>query len=365
MTVSPLALPPTCVGDPHTVPAELALFPGVAAKYAGQSRPLCDRKVVFVSDGKNTASDFFMFTEVPITGHIQGFVLNDLANEFDPRSPNFGEKFAPSFIPVSVRDYAGNEVYHTTTDTWGTYNAIVPSAYRINTPMPSGVSPNMLQVCLNSPLMEDPAYGSTGHMQRMIPDPHFNKQYTQFCYTLNFQPGQTTFLDTPVLPIAAYTGPGNSQLDTEYPSGTPVIHSIVSDTHSGPVVGTGGGTLTITSVGNRAVPNPSVPPMDGNNANAEMRDYGFGATPGTVMLNGATLVVGAWNNDTITVTVPATAKTGQLVITRSNGIASISSTTVIVADSARVHEVQPGGSIQSVIDAPTTRAGDVVLVPTG
>jgi hypothetical protein len=112
---------------------------------------------VQVTNGKNAAADFFMFTEVPITGHIQGFVLNDVANEFNPLSPNFGEKIAPSWIPVSVRDYEGNEVYHTYTDKWGTYNAIVPSAFRINTPMPSGVSPNMLQVCLNAPTMQDAA----------------------------------------------------------------------------------------------------------------------------------------------------------------------------------------------------------------
>ena len=170
MTLSPQALPPICVGDGNLVPAELALFPGVESKFAGDTRPLCDRRLVYVSDGKNAASDFFMFTEVPVAGHIQGFVLNDLANEFDPRSPNFGEKYAPSFIPVSVRDYAGNEVYHTTTDAWGTYNAIVPTAFRINTPMPSGVSPNMLQVCLNSPTREDPANPGT-----YIPDPYFQQ----------------------------------------------------------------------------------------------------------------------------------------------------------------------------------------------
>ena len=33
------ALPPACVGDPHLVPAELTLFPGVPAPYAGEMRP--------------------------------------------------------------------------------------------------------------------------------------------------------------------------------------------------------------------------------------------------------------------------------------------------------------------------------------
>ena len=35
---------PFCVGGLHLVPAELALFPGVAASYGGDQMPLCDEK---------------------------------------------------------------------------------------------------------------------------------------------------------------------------------------------------------------------------------------------------------------------------------------------------------------------------------
>ncbi len=91
-TPSLLLLPPVCVGEPHTVPAELALFAGTPAPFAGESRPLCDRKQVSLNNGQNTAADFFLFTEVPKAGRFVGFILNDLANEFNPATPSFGEK---------------------------------------------------------------------------------------------------------------------------------------------------------------------------------------------------------------------------------------------------------------------------------
>jgi parallel beta-helix repeat protein len=369
-TINPLALPPVCVGDARVVGDELSLFPGIEAPFATQTRPTCDRKLVQVSAKKNAAADFFVYTEVPVGGHIQGFVLNDLANEFDPNSPNFGEKFAPSFIPVSVRDYAGNEVYHTTTDEWGTYNAVVPSSYRINAPFASGVSANMLQVCLNSPFRVDPATGLT------VKEEHFNPQYTQFCYTLNFQAGLTTFLDTPVLPISAFANPGNFAVDCDYPTGTPVIaYANVSSTSgfNGPYVSPNDGTrrIEITSLGTVDVRDPNAPRLDGANASVIQRDYGFGATAGTVTINGVALTNVTWNDVGIQATIPPSVGTGQLVITRGDtGRSTVDGLTVIIGvPELNVHQVaqtsepSTAGLIQAEIDR--AKAGDVVLVPQG
>ncbi|MBW1709701.1 MAG: hypothetical protein JRJ73_07430, partial [Deltaproteobacteria bacterium] len=104
---------------------------------------------------------------------------------------------------------------HTTrsySDEYGSYNALVPSTYTANLPAPSGMSPNMLTVVLNDPFL---ANGD--------PEPRYNPQYSTFQYTFQYMPGTTTYLDTPVLPIAAFTGPSDFPLDAEFPDGTPVV----------------------------------------------------------------------------------------------------------------------------------------------
>jgi hypothetical protein len=104
-----------------------------------------------------------MFTEVPIAAHVVGFVLDDLSNEFDPNSPQFGEKHAPPFLPVSFRDWTGREITRVYTDEWGKYNALLPSTYSVNIPTPSGVSANMLTACINSPTKPTRLTRAGGH----------------------------------------------------------------------------------------------------------------------------------------------------------------------------------------------------------
>ena len=70
-------------------------------------------------DGANAAADFFLFTKTPIAAQFYGFILDDTQNEFDPNAPTFGEKYAPPFMPVSVRDWTGREVNRTYSDAYG------------------------------------------------------------------------------------------------------------------------------------------------------------------------------------------------------------------------------------------------------
>lgn len=363
--VSPLALPPACVGELHTVPAELTLFPGVAAPNAGNATPLCDRKAVLLTSGQNAAANFFMFTEVPIAAQVKGFILNDLANEFDPLSPNFSEKVAPSWLPVSFRDWTGREIVRVYTDEFGSYNAMLPSTYTINVPTPSGVSPHMLQACLNNPgPIKDPATG------QMVIDPFYNKHYGQVCWTLNYHPGTTTYADTPIVPIAAFVGKGNVQTDCECKDKTPKIFSVNAAGNGvggGPFIADGASRqLTITSVGSVQVPDPNAIRTEGNLGAVVTRDFGFGATPGEVTIGGVPLENVAWSNDVITGDVPAGAQTGQLVITRADsGLATVNSVTVTVGNAGipAVRTVAPGQSIQAQLDA--ANPGDLILVQPG
>ena len=75
---------------------------------------------------------------------------------------------------------------------------------------------------LHEPSGPDPQSGR----RRSIEDPLFNPQYSTFCYTFQYMPGSTTYLDTPVVPSAAFAGPDQFPLDCEFPDGTPRIHSV-------------------------------------------------------------------------------------------------------------------------------------------
>ena len=146
-----------CVGDPLPVPQYLNLFRAgrcptrPTTGQPGQTWTCATARRSTSRQGKNAPADFFLFTEVPVAGHIVGFILDDTANEFDPNAPTFGEKHAPPWLPVSIRDWTGREISRVYSDQWGTYNALVPSTYTINLPFPSGVSPNMLTTCMNDP----------------------------------------------------------------------------------------------------------------------------------------------------------------------------------------------------------------------
>jgi hypothetical protein len=379
----PLVLPPVCVGEVLPVPQYLSLFSDQQVPnpsyVPGKTWSKCDMKAIDVAQGKNAAADFHFFTDVPVSAHITGFILDDLANEFDPNAPTFGEKYAPPWIPVSIQDWSGEEISRVYSDQWGTYNALVPSTYTINPPFPSGVMPNMLTTCINSPgPIQDARPGSPSFGQ-MIIDPYFQRQYSQFCYTFQYMPGKTTYLDTPVVPIAAFAGPDQFPLDCELADGTPIIFSVDG---RAPGAGTGGASqngpwipavannatnaqqarLAIVSVGNHEVPNPAYG-LQGQ-AKTIIRNSGFGATAGTVSLNGVDLpvIAGSWSNDMIVVRVPPNASTGQLMVTRADGTSTIMGVTVTVGGSAP-KRVLPGRKIQDAIDAAVD--GDLILVPPG
>lgn len=369
---TPALLPPACVGDAHVLPPELSLFPGEAtagydAADPTRTTPLCNRRQVLLSSGQNAASDFFFFTYVPIAGHGVGFILNDLANEFDPTSPTFGEKHALPWLPISIQDFTGKEIGRTYTDEYGAYNFLVPSTYSINVPSPSGVAPAMLTACMNHPgPIVDNRVGSPTFGQ-YVEDPYFNRQFSQFCYTLQYMPGTTTYLDTPVVPVAAFAGINQFPLDCEYQDGTPVIYSVSNNgAGGGPWVATANGTqrLTIISAGQYEVANPAYDGPGGVEPSTILRDFSFGATPGRVLVNGRPLTIQAWTAGTITAIVPLGITTGELLVERGDGDHARSPMGVtLTVGGANPIRVAPGGSIQKAIDSAANNS--LILVAPG
>ncbi len=364
-----------CVGADYIVDAELSLFPGEPAPLAGQTLKTCDRKQIFLSNGANAAADFFLFTDVPIAGHFIGFILDDTANEFDPQSPQFGEKYAPPFLPVSIRDWTGREIGRTVADEYGRYNALVPSTFTENLGQPSGISPNMLTTCMNGKYRAD---GS--------PDPLHNPQYSQFCYTFQYMPGSTTYLDTPVVPVSAFAGADQNPLDCSFVDQTPRIHSVSVDGNTvggGPYIRARGNnslqrvrgtqTMTINAVGTTLVPNPAYTGVGGVEPKTIARDYGFGSVVGEVTLGDQVLTVSSWENDSITVSlpngtqIPGPVGARQLTVTRGDsGASTITGVSVQVGlrTGSSVIQVSEGpGAIQNAIDS--AGANDLILVGPG
>ena len=378
LKASTAALPFECVGMELPVPAKLTLFPGEDNPNGPGTWRKCDMKSVPLVPGTNPAPDFYLFTEAPVAGHGVGFILDDTATEFNRFSPSFGEKYAPPHLPVSVQDWTGREITRVYSDQFGSYNFLTPSSYTINPPYPSGVMPNMMVSCMNhpGPIVDPSGATNANGSPKMIIDPYFNRKYTQFCYTLQYLAGKTTYLDTPVLPIAAFANVEKNPLDCECQDKTPAIYSAnyanprINNGNNGPWVPNRGGELTIVSAGNVEVPNPAYDPTAApGTPEAQkhiMRDYGFGGDAGTVKLGNTILLPSSWTNDLIMVTVPAGTATGQqlTIIRQDNQKESVVGLTVHVGGRRPV-VVQPGQSIQAVIDDPDTQNGDLISIPPG
>jgi hypothetical protein len=364
-TLNAVAGPPAgiqfakCVGNLHRVPDYLSLFPNAqqVAPFAGQDRPLCNRKEVNLEDQMQANADFHLFTPTPIASHYTGMILDDTSNEFNVVSPDFGEKFGVPFVPVSIKDYNGIEISRTNADEWGMFNGLAPSTWEVNVPNPAGYSPNMLITCMNDP---GPILGPDG--KTLITDPLYNPMFSNFCYTNPFMPGSTDYLDTPVVPVASFAS-GYTPPDCALPATTPAILRVDSSAGNGPWLPATQGTLTITALGDRQVPNPAYAGPAGSAPKTILRHYGFGASKGTVTLGGVALTINSWGDNAITATVPINAKTGELVVTTANGKSSVDAVTVTIEATQPKHVPIDYPTIQAAIDA--AAPGDLIMVDPG
>jgi hypothetical protein len=369
-----------CVGQSRIVPDYISLFPqsGEVSPFAGATRNLCDRKEVALQDQESGLVKFYLFTSTHPAAHFTGVITDDFTSEFDPFSPQFGEKFSPANLPVAIKDWTGTEISRVYADQWGAYDGLTYSTWEVNPPNPTGYAPQMMVTCMN-----DRGTGVT-------PDPQYNPQYSQFCYEIPFMPGQTQYMDTPVVPTSAFAGAGYNNPDCAYPDATPSIKQVNGD-GVGPWVSAPGNTLTITALGDQTVSNygysgPSATTAPFNQKTVS-RHYGFGScslasgscTNGaSVTIGGINATITGWSDTQITVSVPnnvpacaiqqqalyggSTAKCGELVVTASNGKQSVDAVTVTIGGKAPT-VMTAGTTIQSAID--TAKPGDLIIVPPG
>jgi hypothetical protein len=367
----PALLPAECVGADHLVPAfhssdsgPNGIPPGSpididsgspVLPYVGQTRPLCDKKLVRLADGQNAAADFHIWTRVPPAGRIVGLVTDDLTPEFRRRSPRLNDVIGVPFIPISFQDYTGHEVARTYSDEWGQYNALIPSSYSVNVALPTGVSPNIVQIVVNHPGF-NPAH----------PDPYFNPGYPTVSVEMDVWSGKTTYADTPLIPIR----PNFSTLDCDLPDKTPMVFE-VNGPAGGPWVEATPGTVTITSVGKQLLSDTST------------RDYGFGSSEGNVFatpvgspvdsMSTLKLQILSWADGSISLTgkledgvTPLPNGEYQLTVRRedSRRMSIAAATLHVGVPASKVKRVTPGaGAIQSAIDSAAD--GDLILIAPG
>ena len=109
------------------------------APFAGATRNLCDRKEVTLDDQTAALAKFWIFTSTHVAAHFTGVITDDFTSEFDPFSPQFGEKFSPPDLPVSIKDWTGTEISRVYADHWGAYNGMTYSTWEVNPPNPTGL----------------------------------------------------------------------------------------------------------------------------------------------------------------------------------------------------------------------------------
>jgi len=332
---------------------------GICASGKGPKAPLCTHRFTSLSNGQSSIVDFRMFTHVPKGTKMWGWVSDDLHLESNPNSPNASSNFAPSWIPVSIQDWAGNEVGRFYTDQWGRFSGMVPSTYTIFTPNPLGMSSGIFTVFPNDiGPVDSRTIPTTGKRmlgakkcdantpsQYCVPDPWYNPGLGREVIRENwdFYSGKTTFIDTIVIPTTGFVA-NRIPLNCDYADKTPIIFSVDGPlAGGGPVIQTdtkGTGTVTIKAInptgaggvkkGFIEVPNPDYNPslpVSAANPIYVIRDHGFGSARGTVTIGGTPLKITSWNQAIITATLPTDPKTGlitvpvgdyQLVVTRTD-----------------------------------------------
>jgi SdrD B-like protein/IPT/TIG domain-containing protein len=343
----PQVPPPPCSGALHTVDVAGVGSDGPDATnnptfadvggspFEGQQKPLCDTRLVTVSDQRSIAPSFSFFTDVPQPGRLFGAVVEDLMLGTNPKEFYYGEKAGIPNAPIGVYDFTGKLVLSTQADPNGFFDILLPSTNTFNCPLPAGPCPNMYRVVGNDP-------GTPDH-----PNAGYDPQYRTMATWWQIWPGLSLLADVALLPTAAVVEqPGT--VNTHPPAclqvaGTPQLFAV-----SQPYVN-GTGSFSI-----------------------EGQDFGASQGTGSVKLDGTTLSVTSWNDRTIAVTVPAGTPPGahQLSITAGNGRSATNALTFHVLGagySPTVYEVGPGHTYASVQEGITAAAASpqalVVVYP--
>ena len=293
----------------------------------------CGTKLVELNNGKSVVPMFNVFTEVPLPSRLRGLIIDDVSFSGDPKTTAYGEKAPAPFVPVGIYDFTNRLVTTVESDYNGFWDVLLPSSNHISCPTPSGVCAGMYRFVGNDS-------GVPGAL-----NPNYNPRFRTIATEFEALPGVTVPTDLAVTQVGMLlTAPGTGQLK---PTTCPV----------------GAATPQLFAV--------SRPYVDGSGA-FTIEGTGFGATQGTgqVTLGETALPVSSWNDDTISVSVPAGTPAGpaQLTITNDGGASTVNGLTFHVLGtgySPTVREVGPGkqyATIQAALNAAHSATADDLVV---
>jgi hypothetical protein len=330
---APVALPGGVVVPASRPTLNPAFAGGGGSPFEGQQKPLCDVKLVRVSNGRSVAPTFNFFTDVPLPGRLVTYMIDDLGFSTDPWTTFFGEKAGVAHAPVGIYDYTNRLVTTAHTDWNGVFDVLLPSTARINCPTPSGVCANLYRLVGNDP----------GTPQ--APNPDYRPQFRTISAIFEVLPGLLVPADLAPTQIGVTIQLPGSQFSA--PVTCPVSAS----------------TPQLFAVSRPYGPVLSTVTLDG---------LGFGAEPGRgrVTLDGVALTVVSWSDRRIVATVPAAMPAGphQLEIANDAGKRSVNGLTYHVLGvgyAPVVREVGPGhafATVQAAVDAAAAAGGPALVV---
>ena len=277
-----------CAGRMHTIDSSgnPNFVAGGGSPMEGLTRPYCDVKLVQVKPRRSIAPIFHVYTDVAIPTRFVGYIIDDLNVSTNPKSTVYGEKAGMQNVPVGVYDFTGRLVYTAESDYNGYYEALLPSTDTIACPTPSGVCPNVYRLVGNDP-------GQLGH-----PNLNFNPQYRTIGTEFQGWPGVVHPVDqAPSRVAASFQLPGSQGT---YPPACAVPAAQPE-------------FFTINKPYGQSTDATFIYTIKGKN-------FGNARGTGQVLLNSTAVTsYSAWNDTTISFTIPAGLPAGQYNVSVVNG----------------------------------------------
>jgi hypothetical protein len=116
----------------------------------GQTRHMCDLKLIHTEAGQSVAPNFHLYTDVPIPTKFSGYITDDASISTNPRASFYGEVAGVANLPIGVYDWTGRLVHEMNSDYNGVWEAIMPSS-TVMCPTPSSFCPNVYRFVGNDP----------------------------------------------------------------------------------------------------------------------------------------------------------------------------------------------------------------------